>query len=104
MGELVAAGSHGVAGRRLGSPLPHGPSEHRVWDWVGCGRGSLRSFSPSPPPNRTEPFRCYPALQWARSTASGPQASRPLPWLSYSTCAPLPCDWLSPSLTTTSTL
>src|SRR5215831_21108364 len=54
--------------------------------------------------NRTEPFRCYPALQWARFTASGYQVSHPLLRLSYSTCGPSPCGWLSQPRTTTTTL
>jgi hypothetical protein len=53
-------------------------------------RWSRDSFSAGPPPNRAEPFPCYTALQWARSTASGLWISHPLPRLSSSACAPLP--------------
>ena len=64
-------------------------------DWVGRGRGSFRSFSPGPPRTVLEPFPCYTALQWARFAASGSRVSHPLPRLSYSTCGPSPCGWLS---------
>jgi len=89
--------------QEVGFPAPCAPS-YRTLAFPLVGLPPTEHARLSWTHNRTEPFRCYPALQWARSTASGQQASRPLPRLSYSTCAPLPCDWLSQSLTTTSTL
>jgi len=89
--------------QRVGFPSPCAPS-YRALAFPLVGLPPTEHASLRWTHNRTEPFRCYPALQWARSTASGQQASRPLPRLSYSTCAPLPCDWLSQSRTTTSTL
>jgi len=97
---------HHCAGlsRRLPERCASAAAESGSIDWVGRGRGSLRAFSPGPPPNRAEPFPCYTALQWARFAASGPRVSHPLPRLSSSTCGPSPCGWLSQPLTTTAAL
>ena len=89
--------------QRVGFPSPCAPS-YRALAFPLVGLPPTEHASLRWTHNRTEPFRCYPALQWARFAASGPRVSHPLPRLSYSTCGPSPCGWLSQPPTTTTTL
>ena len=89
--------------QKVGVPSPCSPSSRALAFPLG-GLSPTEHASLRWTHNRGEPFPCSTALQWGRSTASGPQASRPLPRLSSSTCGPSPCRQLCRPRTPTTTL
>ena len=89
--------------QRVGFPSPCAPS-YRALAFPLVGLPPTEHASLRWTHHRAEPFPCDTALPWARFTASGPQVSHPLPRLSYSTCGPSPCGWLSQPRTPMTTL